>query len=197
MVSAPTSLAAVPTTFKPGAVSNPPQGTNYYPQASGCSPFFNAAANHAPIAGISLAFPGAAAQINIGTGRTNFQQMVVWEQFQTNATALTSLALKLFAYGPGFTNGNYSFLIQKSTDQWYASAPVALTKARYTDGEPVDPKTLTWHEFTPLTDGQGTIGPVRAIDMTGVRTVGYYSNMDGDGKYIGTYTLYFQAKASP
>jgi len=197
IVAVPTSLIPVPTTYAPGKAFNPPVGTNYYPKASGRSPVFNIAANHAPIAGISLAYPGAVGQINIGTGQTNFQQMVVWEQSPTNSATLTSLAIKLFAYGPGFTNGNYSFLLQKSAGEWYASAPIALTKGAYTDDAPIDPKTLTWHEFKPLNEGRGAIGPVVAIDLTSPKAVGYYSDLNGDGRYIGTYTLFFQAKASP
>lgn len=196
MVAAPTKLATVSTTYTPRTESNPPAGTNYYANATGRSPVFNATANDSPVSVISIAHPGAAAQITVGTGQTNFQQMVVWEKFPTENTTLTSLAMKLFPYGYGFTNGTHSFVLQKSTGQWYASAPVALVYEAYTSGDAIDPATLSWHEFTPVTNGVGAIGAPAKIDMKDVQAVGYYTDINGTGKYVGTYTLYFQAKGA-
>ena len=104
----------------------------------------------------------------------------------------------LLAPGTGFSVMVLdSLLLQKNTGQWYSSAPVPLVKQQYTDSVPVDPATLAWHEFAPITNGIATIGDVVSIDMKDVQSVGYYSDLNGGVGYIGTYTAHFQAKAAP
>lgn len=121
--------------------------------------------------------------------------MVVWENFLTDDATLASISIKLFPFGIGFTNGTYSFVVQKNSGKWYASAPIELTKATSTADAPIDPTTLIWHVFTPLNNGVGTIGAVTAIDMNGIKTVDYYSDIRGDECFKRLKTFFFQAKA--
>jgi hypothetical protein len=193
IVSLPIELGNIPTTYAPGNQSNPDVGPGYYPDAAGRSPVFNAAANDAPVSRIPLEFPGAINQITMGTGQTNFQQMVVWEDFLADQDSVSSFSIMLFAYGPGFKDGTYSFLVQKDSGKWYASKPKSLTKAEYTKSSPVDATALTWHEFTPLNNGAATVGAEVEIDLGEIKSVGYYSNINGVEGYVGTYTAYFQA----
>jgi hypothetical protein len=139
--------------------------------------------------------------LETGCATSNWQAMVVWEDFIGTNSTLSGLAANFYQGGVGFVDLEYRFLIQKGSGEWFASEVQADTGQNKTTNIPeTNPTNLTWYSFSPLTLNAATIGSAASPDMTDIATVGYLISFDANATGSGyQYVRLFEfvAKAEP
>ncbi|VGO18717.1 sulfatase-like hydrolase/transferase [Pontiella sulfatireligans] len=108
---------------------------------------------------------------------TFLQAMVVWENFVSTNTTLTSIAMGGRYVG---SSGAFRYLIEKDnggSTSWYVSDPALTLALSYASASSTDPASLTWYAFTPVNNDGGVIGSVATPGMNDITSVGVYADI--------------------
>ncbi|VGO20477.1 hypothetical protein [Pontiella sulfatireligans] len=216
IVAASTNFQNNVTTYTANQVKSPPQGDSYYSNNVERTAVFNHASSSTGNQK-AVVEDGGGDFIGSGKNADTYRAMVVWEDLLGSESKLATLATesKVSAVAPTgtvYASGDFYWIIEKNTGQWYASDATEISAQDGFKSIVVeDASALTWNEFTPMVSGTATVGAPVTIEMTDVTSVGYYISMTNqpiwnisDGvtngtKYanINTQTRYFKATAEP
>ncbi len=176
--------------YTPGAVISPTVGPDYYPYNTGRSPVFNCARS-AGWGTRNLKDDADGDAIQFGKNDPEYNAMVVWENFLSTNSTLKSLSVEIRTFGSVETAA-FRWVIKKSDDSWYASAPVTFSSA-YQSFTASQPETLNWYEYTP----RNTFGASAAISMDSVVAVGVFFDTQHTASppQSGAEIRYFQGEA--
>lgn len=179
------------TTYIAGSIL--PPTTNYYSDATERSPFFNGAFSQSWIYDlISDASDGDAITFGKNSG---MQGMVVWEDF-LSAEPIADLTIEIRG-NSGAIEKEFCWLIQDATNQWFASAPTAISNTYETYSVP-NISEIEWYAFTPFNNGTALIAATAtAPNLSRLSAVGYYAELSADtaDKFKAIETRFFRAQA--
>lgn len=182
------------TTFVPSTNINPSVGADYYSEATDRSTAFNGAFSLSWFYDYCADSPSGDA-ITFGKN-AGMQGMIVWEDFLTPGSALTSLSIEIRGSNAA-AKKEFRWLVQQAAGDWFASAPVPLSDAY--EAYSVAAASEIWYAFTPFENGTSSIADTpTAISLNNITAVGYYAEMGAEtaDKFKEIQTRYFQAQAA-
>ncbi len=204
IVTGNVNYAVRTNTFTAGAADNPTVDANYYPNATGRSPIFAAAAS----LNIANGLIGQAASGDrltyyqtIATGLT-FRSMTMWSStnFLSSPTGMTfdSVTMNIGARDVTNINAGARVIVQQGASYYVTDAQ------SFVGGTPqtlaFNLTTATWFNFTPFVSGVEVIGSSATVSLTDIEGIGFYATVE-NGALVNTATgsqaSYFQATAVP
>lgn len=194
IVQANQVMTGVTSTYSATATNNPAEGVNYYPDATGRSPRFSAAASSSTNGGgrlIENAASGDRLAIYatfIPAGGT-FRGMFMWASNNCVITdrpiTLTNATLVSIQRLSSDSTNQALRMVVRQQGNYYISDSTSFGPTVTTQSFPL--ASLVWHDFTPFASGVDTIGAVVATpSLVNVQAVGFYYSLLNASASAGT-----------
>lgn len=193
IVSANQIMTGVTSTYSATATNSPAVGVNYYPDATGRSPRFSAAASSSTNGGgrlIENASSGDRLAIyatTIPAGGT-FRGMFMWASNNFLITdrpiTLTNATLTLIQRLSNDSTNQGLRIVVRQAGNYYISGSTNFGATVTTQAFPL--ASLAWYDFTPFASGTETIGAAATPSLVNVQAVGFYFTLLNASASAGT-----------
>ncbi|MDZ8119294.1 hypothetical protein [Pontiella agarivorans] len=189
-------------TYVAGTESSPTNSA-YYPNRAGRSPNFNFTLNwnwgDMEVRDVDEWNPGDNVDyISVNHGgnsaahSTNFEAMVVWEEFLTDPSKLESLGAGIRTSDIYVSDHSiFRFIFQGADGEWYASEEQVVPDRTGSDWDAFGDYTIgnvaaaTWYEFSPLVNGTATVGVATSAVLDDIQAVGIWLKRTGPEAQFG------------
>ncbi len=195
---------AVTGTYTEGATSTPMSYLDYYPNAAGRNPTFNANWSSSETGKVEVREEGQYFSVpRNGTG--SLAVSYIWE----NGTSMTAdggiLSTFTVESRQRSNDRDYSvrFIIQDTSNKWYISEQFDFLKGRDFNEISVDARSINWFHYTPFFGGTDEIGVAATPNLSSYKAVGFRTLDPGDDSdsavdlHEEVRTRYFQVTTTP
>lgn len=195
---------AVTGTYTEGATSTPMSYLNYYPNAAGRNPTFNANWSSSGTGTVEVREDGQFFSVP-RNGDGSLAVSYIWE----NGTSMTAdegtLSTFTVESRQRSNDRDYSvrFIFQDTSNKWYISEQFDFIRGRDFNEISVDAKSIKWFHYTPFFGGTDEIGGAATPDLSSFKAVGFRTLDPGDDSETAVdvheevRTRYFQVTTTP
>jgi hypothetical protein len=168
-------------TYVAGLTSTQMSGPDYYPNAVGRNPAFNANWSGSSAGKVEIRGPGQYFSVP-RNGNGSLAVSYIWE----DGTSMTADSLNLSKFtiqSLQRTNDrdyNVRFIFQDKSDNWYISEQFNFIKGGHYNEISVDADSIQWFKYTPFVDGADEIGPEANPILSSYKSVGFRTFDPGD-----------------
>ncbi len=172
---------AVTDTYIEGATSTPMSYRDYYPNATGRNPIFNANWSSSGTGKVEVREEGQYFSVS-RNGAGSLAVSYIWEN-GTSMTADEGILSTFTVESRQRTNDrDYSvrFIFQDTSNNWYISEQFDFIKGVNYNEISVDAGSIKWFHYTPFVGGTDEIGVAATPNLSSYKAVGFRTLDPGD-----------------